>query len=63
MHMQMNKPLEIIFKRVLLTTPNRIEYMLPKLQKPNLQVQYKIGFLVFFQEHLRKTSSKSNNGS
>ena len=59
----MNKPLEIIFKRVLLTTPNRIEYMLPKLQKPNLQVQYKIGFLVFFQEHLRKTSSKGNNGS
>jgi hypothetical protein len=38
-----HKPLEVIFKKSLLTAPRRLQRMLLKLQKYNLDVSYKRG--------------------
>ena len=36
-----HKPLETVFKKTLLAAPKLLQFMLLKLQKYNLQVQYK----------------------
>ena len=38
-----HKPLEVIFKKSLLSAPKRLQRMLLRLQKYNLQVKYKRG--------------------
>ena len=49
------KPLEIIFKKVLLAAPKRLQCMLLKLQEYNLQVQYKRAVEVHIADFLSRT--------
>ena len=49
-----HKPLETIFKKALLTAPKRLQCMLLKLQKYNLQVQYKRGVEMHIPDFLSR---------
>ena len=49
-----HKPLETIFKKALLTAPKRLQCMLLKLQKYNLQVQYKRGMEMHIPDFLSR---------
>ena len=49
------KPLETIFKKALLAAPKRLQCMLLRLQKCNLQVQYKRGVEMHIADFLSRT--------
>ena len=50
-----HKPLETIFKKVLLAAPTWLQCMLLKLQKYSLQVQYKRGLEMHKADFLSRT--------
>ena len=50
-----HKPLETIFKKALLAASKRLQYILLKLQKYNLQVQYKRGVERHIADFLSRT--------
>ena len=50
-----HKPLETIFKKALLAAPKRLQCMLLRLQKCNLQVQYKRGVEMHIADFLTRT--------
>lgn len=53
-----HKPLEIIFKKTILTAPRRLQRMLLRLQRFNLNVQYKKGCEMYIADLLSRTVDK-----
>ena len=51
-----HKPLEVIFKKSLLSAPKRLQRMLLRLQKYNLQVKYKRGSVMYIADLLSRAS-------
>ena len=59
-----HKPLEVIFKKPLLSAPRRLQRMLLKLQKYNLDIRYKKGKEMYLADTLSRASlSQTENGS
>ena len=50
-----HKPLETILKKTLLAAPKRLQCMLLKLQKYNIQMQYERGVEMHRADHLPRT--------
>ncbi|KAK3756012.1 hypothetical protein QZH41_003623 [Actinostola sp. cb2023] len=51
-----HKPLQIIFKKSILTAPQRLQRMLLRLQRYNLRVTYKPGSQMYLADHLSRAS-------
>ena len=49
-----HKPLQSIFKKSLLTSPSRLQRMLLRLQRYNLNVTYKPGSQMYVADHLSR---------
>ena len=49
-----HKPLQSIFKKSLLTAPSRLQRMLLRLQRHNLNVKYKPGSQMYVADHLSR---------
>ena len=55
-----HKPLESIFKKSLLSAPSRLQRMLLRLQRYNLNVSYKPGSQMLLVDHLSRAAQQEN---
>ena len=53
-----HKPLQSIFRKIILSAPCRLQRMILRLQRFNLDVNYKPGTQMFIADHLSRTSPK-----
>ena len=56
-----NKPLEVIFKKPLLSAPKRLQQMLLRLQDFNLNVKYKRGSQLYIADTLSQAAQEKKN--
>ena len=57
-----HKPLQAIFKKSILTAPSRLQKMLLRLQRYNLEVHYKKGKEMYIADHLSHAPTTATEG-
>ena len=58
-----HKPLRSIFRKIILSAPCRLRRMLLRLQRFNLDVNYKPGTQMFIADHLSRSSLKATDNT
>ena len=58
-----HKPLQSIFRKSILSAPCRLQRMLLRLQRFNLDVNYKTGTQMFIADHLSRASLKATDNT